>query len=302
MATVSTRIASAPVTDVKNILFATDFSGPSMKAFSYVTSLAKRFGASVFACHAITPSSMVTAAPQAAPYLYEAEYNTAEKELANIVNSTDLQGIQAKALLSAGMLGDVVVDQIKENHIDLVVAGTHGRTGIRRFLLGSGVEDICRAATCPVLTIGPDFPATAPEFTRILLPTDLSAESARVLPIVIRMAHEYGAAVTVLHVMPEELAGNPDAPKLSQPILSRMTDMFETQLGSLKLGSLKTEFLLETGGTAEAILKVAHERKADLIAMGIRSAFYSGFSLGNNVAYKVMAGAECPVVTCKESA
>jgi nucleotide-binding universal stress UspA family protein len=294
MATVSTRIASAPVTDVKNILFATDFSEPSMKAFSYVAALAKKFGASVFACHAITPSALVTAAPQAAPFLYEAEYNAAEKELANIIHSTDLQGVPAKALLDSGMLGDVVLEQIKENKIDLIVAGTHGRTGIRRFLLGSAVEDICRAATCPVLTIGPDFPATAPDFTRILVPTDLSAESARVLPIVIRLAHEYGAAVTVLHVLPEELAGNPDATKLSQPIFSSMVHMFETQLRSLK-----TEFLLETGGTAEAILKVAHERKDDLIAMGIRGAFYSGFSLGNNVAYKVMAGAECPVVTCK---
>lgn len=294
MATISESIVADPVASIKNILFATDFSEPSMKAFPYVAALAKKFGASVFACHAITPSSLVTAAPQAAPYLYEAEHNAAEKELANIVSSTDLQSVRTKALLDAGMLGDVVLEQIKENNIDLVVAGTHGRTGIRRFLLGSAVEDICRAATCPVLTIGPDFPATAPEFTRILLPTDLSAESARVLPIVIRMAHEYGAAVTVLHVMPEELAGNPNATKLSQPIFATLTHMFETQLRSLK-----TEFILETGGTAETILRVAHQRKADLIAMGIRSAFYSGFSLGKNVAYKVMAGAECPVVTCK---
>jgi nucleotide-binding universal stress UspA family protein len=294
MATVSERIVSQPVAGVKNILFATDFSEPSMKAFPYVATLAKKFGASVFACHAITPSSLVTAAPQAAPYLYEAEYDAADKELANIVGSSDLQGIPSKAILTAGMLGDVVMDQIKENHIDMVVAGTHGRTGIRRFLLGSAVEDICRAASCPVLTIGPDFPATAPNFTRILLPTDLSAESAHVLPIVIRIAHEYGAAVTVLHVMPEELAGNPDAPKLSQPIFDSMVHMFETQLRSLK-----TEFILETGGTAETILNVAHQRKIDLIALGIRSAFYSGFSLGRNVAYKVMAGAECPVVTCK---
>jgi nucleotide-binding universal stress UspA family protein len=294
MATVSERIVSQPVAGVKNILFATDFSEPSMKAFPYVATLAKKFGASVFACHAITPSSLVTAAPQAAPYLYEAEYDAADKELANIVGSSDLQGIPSKAILTAGMLGDVVMDQIKENHIDMVVAGTHGRTGIRRFLLGSAVEDICRAASCPVLTIGPDFPATAPNFTRILLPTDLSAESAHVLPIVIRIAHEYGAAVTVLHVMPEELAGNPDAPKLSQPIFDSMVHMFETQLRSLK-----TEFILETGGTAETILNVAHQRKIDLIALGIRSAFYSGFSLGRNTAYKVMAGAECPVVTCK---
>jgi nucleotide-binding universal stress UspA family protein len=69
------------VASLKNILFATDFSAPSMKAFPYVTALAKKFGASVFACHVITPTSLVAAAPQAASYVYEAEHNAATKEL-----------------------------------------------------------------------------------------------------------------------------------------------------------------------------------------------------------------------------
>lgn len=295
MASVSpTRMVLSPVTNVKNILFATDFSAPSMKAFPYAAALAKKFGAAVFPCHAITPSSLVTAAPQAAPLLYEAEYDAANKELNNIAASPALQGLQTKPLLNTGMLGDVVLSEIQENNIDLIVAGTHGRTGMRRFLLGSAVEEICRIATCPVLTIGPDVPEIAPKFNRILLPTDLSPESARILPFVVRMAQEYEASVAVLHVLPEEMAGNPEAKKLSQPIFDSMVQMFER-----KLESLKTEFILETGATATTILQVAHDRKVNLIAMGIRGAFLNGFSLGKSVAYTVMAGAECPVVTGK---
>lgn len=100
--------------------------------------------------------------------------------------------------------------------------------------------------------------------------------------------------MTVLHVLPEETAGNPEARKLSQPIFDSMVQMFESQLGTLKC-----EFILETGATSKTILQVAHDRKIDLIAMGIRGAFLNNFSLGTSVAYKVMAGAECPVVTGK---
>ena len=294
MATLSVHPATTPVASLKNILFATDFSEASMKSFPYVSLLANKFGASVFACHIITLSSLVGAAPEAAPYLYEAEYNAATKELDNILHAPQLGGINTKALLSSGILGDALTDEINKNHIDLVVAGTHGRTGFRRFLLGSAVEEKCRVATCPVLTVGPELPTTPIKFSRILVPTDLSNESVRALPFVLRLAREYGSAVTALHVLPEETAGNPDAQKLSEPVRQGMIHAFGPQLGALK-----TEFVMESGDTVDTILKVAREKGTDLIAMGIRSAFLPDLHVRTSVAYRVMAAAHCPVVTCR---
>jgi nucleotide-binding universal stress UspA family protein len=294
MATLPTRASSIPAASLKNILFVTDFSDASMKALPHVELLAKKFQASVFVCHMITPSSLVAAAPQAAPYLYEAEYNAAAKELDNILHGPRLAGMRTKALLPTGMLGDTLVEEIKENHVDLVVAGTHGRTGFRRFLLGSAAEEICRAATCPVLTVGPELPSTATEFRRILIPTDLSVESMRCLPFVVRLASEYSSAITILHVLPEETAYNPDAKKLSEPVRKTMVHTFEPQLGTLK-----AEFVTEAGETADTILRVAREKGADLIAMGIRNAFLPGLHVRASVAYRVMSAAECPVMTCR---
>lgn len=294
MATLSVRVNPIPITGLKNILFATDFSEPSMKAFPYVSAIAKRFGASVFPCHIITPASLVATAPMAAPSFYEAEYNAATNELDNILRSPQLQGLKTQALVASGILGDALLDQIKQNDIDLVVAGTHGRTGFRRFLLGSAVEQICRVATCPVLTIGPELPKTETDFKRILVPTDLSPESRRSLPFVLRLAGEYGSEVTVLHVLPEETAGNPDARKLSAPVYDNMVGIFKPQLDPLK-----PQFLIESGETVEMILQVARETNADLIAMGIRGAFLPGFHPRMSVAYRVMAAAHCPVVTCR---
>ena len=294
MATVHAPIVPTPVVSLKNILFATDFSEASMKAFPYAASLAKKFGASVFACHIITPTSLATAAPQSAPYFYEAEYEAATKELDNIVHSPELEGIKTKALLSSGILGDALQEEIKQNHIDLIVAGTHGRTGLRRFLLGSAVEGICRVATCPVLTVGPDHPSSRIKLDNILVPTDLSEESMRALPFVVGLAGAYGAKVTVLHVLPEETAGNPDAQKLSEPVCRNMVHMFEPQLAPLK-----TEFVIESGETVETILKVAHEKSADMIVLGVRDAFLPGIHVRTSVAYRIMAASQCPVVSCR---
>jgi nucleotide-binding universal stress UspA family protein len=294
MATLAASAFHAPVAGLKNILFATDFSEPSMKAFPYVAALARNFAASVFACHVITPTSLVAAAPQAVPSLYEAEYDAATKELDNILASSQLKGLNTKPLLSSGILGDSLLEEITENNVDLVIAGTHGRTGLRRFLLGSAVEEICRVATCPVLTIGPDCPTAAIKFSRILVPTDLSEDSMRSLPFVVKLATAYGASVIVLHVLPEETANNPDAIKLSEPVCRSMVHTFEPQLAPLK-----AEFLIESGPVAETILKVAREKAADVIALGIRNAFLPGLHLRSSVAYKVMVSAHCPVVTCR---
>jgi len=294
MATVRSFLVPNPVASLKNILFATDFSEASMKAFPYAASLAKKFGASIFACHIITPTSLVTAAPQSAPYFYEAEYEAATKELDNILHSPQLEGIKTKALVSSGILGDALLDEINKNNIDLIVAGTHGRTGFPRLLLGSAVESICRVATCPVLTVGPDHPPSRITLNSILVPTDLSEESMRSLPFVLRVASQYGAKVTVLHVLPEETATNPDMQKLSEPVLRNMVHIFEPLLAPLK-----TKFVIEAGDTVETILKVAHEKSADMIVMGIRDAFLPGVHVRTSVAYRLMATSECPVVSCR---
>jgi nucleotide-binding universal stress UspA family protein len=294
MATVRSSLVPNPVASLKNILFATDFSEASMKAFPYAASLAKEFGASIFACHIITPTSLVTAAPQSAPYFYEAEYEAATKELDNILHLPQLEGIKTKALVSSGILGDALLDEINKNNIDLIVAGTHGRTGFRRLLLGSAVESVCRVATCPVLTVGPDHPPSRITLNSILVPTDLSEESMRSLPFVLRVASQYGAKVTVLHVLPEETATNPDMQKLSEPVLKSMVHIFEPLLVPLK-----TEFVIEAGETVETILKVAHEKSADMIVMGIRDAFLPGVHVRTSVAYRLMATSECPVVSCR---
>jgi nucleotide-binding universal stress UspA family protein len=290
-------VTTIPTTKLKNILFATDFSEASMDALPYAAGIARKLGSSIYLCHIVEPNALVARAPEAAPSLYEGMRNQAVAQLAALEHSSNLNEIEAKTVVGTGAIGDALPDLVVEKKIDLVVMGTHGRTGMRRFLLGSAVEAVCRVATCPVLTVGPALaPRMATAFSRILFPTDLSEDSKRILPYLRQMAEEYRSEITVLHVMPEELVTDPDAAKLAEPIRSTLIHTFEPELPGLNV-----EFLIGFGETVETVLRTARAEKADLIAMGIHNAFLPGVQLRSSTAYRIMAGAHCPVLTYRQA-
>ena len=285
--------AHAPA-KLRNILFTTDFSEASMKALPYAGSIARTFGAKVFLCHVITPTPVAVGAAPAAQYVFDAECDNAKRVFANAELWKELNGLEKQSLLPSGIFGDSLAEAIAENEIDLVVAGTHGRTGLSRLLLGSSAEEICRVATCPVLTVGPHLLPDGRKLEQILLLTDLSDESRAALPYVVQFARKYGAAVTVLHVLPPETATNPDAKELAEPIRRMVVHSYEDSLQGLTV-----KYVLESGEIVPTMLKVAERERADLIALGVRSAFLPGFQLRSSVAYRVISGAHCPVLTCR---
>jgi nucleotide-binding universal stress UspA family protein len=288
-------VTPLPTAKLRNILFTTDFSEDSMQAVPYVAGLAAKLGASVCLCHIVTPNPLVASAPEVAPSLYEGMKEQAAAQLTALAHSAELGSFGPKAVVGSGPIDDELRNIIQENRIDLVVAGTHGRSGIRKLLLGSVVEEICRVATCPVLTVGPGLaPRTEINFSRIVYPTDLLEDSKRILPYLRRIAEEYKAEITLLHVMREELVTDPDAGKLAEPIRRNMMHLFEAELAEFK-----PEFLVGFGETVETVLRTARAKKADMIAMGIHNAFFPAVQLRSSVAYRIMAGAHCPVLTSR---
>lgn len=286
-------VAIAPAVHLRNILFATDFSESSRRALRYAEALAEKFGARICLCHAMTPTALAVGAPEAAAYLYEAEYEGSQRDLTNLLRVEEEKGLDIDSVLEPGLLKDVLTSAIARKSIDLVVAGTHGRTGVNRLLLGSSAEEICRSASCPVLTVGPWLVTPNKiQFRRILVPTDLSAESMRVLPYVLGIAQQYQSAITVLNVIPLNRGASDTKVAAKAKALA-----MEAALQH-KLAHYKHEFLVDFGDTAETILRVSREKKAELIALGIRKTF-GGPHLRSSIAYRVMGGANCPVLTCR---
>lgn len=280
----------ATLSKLENILLPTDLSDDSLPVLPYAGQIAKAFGAKVYVCH--IHADVPLAAGLAAPRLYEAEGKDAAERLAAIRTSPALKGLEPKLILAAGTVQEEMQKIIQENHIDLVMVGTHGRTGLAKVVLGSVAEEICRVATCPVFTASPATEA-APQglFKNILFPTNLSEVSKKTLPYIALLARKFGSQVTVLHVVAQGPDVKADREKQADSIRKTMTRDFGPALAQFE-----PDFNVVFGNTTESVLRVAREKQAGLIALGIRNAFRPGILI-DRTAYRIMAGAHCPVLT-----
>jgi len=275
--------AAFPV--IENILLPTDLSDDSLPVLPYAGVIARAFGAKVHLCH--IQADVPLAAGLAAPRLYEAEGKNAAQHLNALRASPTLKGLELKLLLVPGTIRDAIQAIVSANHIDLIAVGTHGRTGLAKMVLGSVAEEICRVATCPVFTAGPATESMpAAPFKKILFPTNLSEISKKTLPYIALLARKYGSQVTVLHALAEgERSARAEAARKTM-----------AQEFGPALADLQPEFMVGFGNTPESVLRVAKEQQAGLIALGIRNAFRPGI-LMERTAYRIMAGAQCPVLT-----
>ena len=114
----------------------------------------------------------------------------------------------------AGDVHEEILAQLGAAHADLLVLGTHGRSGFQRLFLGSVTEKVIRHTTCPTLVVpprAPDVPATTPvQFRRILCPVDFSESSLDALAYAINMAEEADGRLTLLHVVDIPLVLSPN--------------------------------------------------------------------------------------------
>jgi nucleotide-binding universal stress UspA family protein len=272
------------VPKLRNVLFTTDFSPASLDALPYASAIVRAFGGKLHLCH-IEATAPLTAG-LADPHLYEAAGKEAADNLAALRRLPVLKGLQPALVLAEGDFKAELLKIVGQSQIDLVVAGTSGRTGLRKMLLGSVTEEICRDVTCPILTVGPGLVQTDAPFKRILFPTNLSELSKKTVPYIAMLAQRFGAQVTLLHVVQQYES------KLVESSRAEMS------IGFPELDSFKPEFLVTAGNVAENVLRIAEEKKADLIAMGIRNAFRPGV-LRERTAYRIIAGARCPVLTVR---
>jgi nucleotide-binding universal stress UspA family protein len=150
--------------EIRAILAPTDFSRHAATALRYAAGLAERLGAALHVIHVLpdvfpTATDLVAGAPDliAAPALPPDYYTETEAEsleaLGRVLEPDWGEPASVVTAVRRGDPVDAVVDYARENAIDLIVAVTHGRSGLGHALLGSVAERIIREAPCPVLTI-----------------------------------------------------------------------------------------------------------------------------------------------------
>lgn len=286
---------------LRNILVATDFSPCSDRAVEHALAIARHYGAGLHFAHVIQPMAYALGAPES--YANSAAAMNQAAELARRDVETLAQRGMARygiemldhhVWVSQGEVWDMLHAIVMQQDIDMVVVGTHGRRGLRKVFLGSVAEDTFRHCRCPVLTVGPGAPRSAPAALRsrqILFPTDLSPESMRALPFALSPMQEFGAAVTVLNVAGPS---GGDRPREWRKIEEQMRSLVgrEASLAGV-------DFEVESGDVAKTILRYADERRADLIVFGLKAPDTYVERLPWQEAYRVVCEAPCPVLTVR---
>ena len=148
---------------MKRILCATDFSDSAAPAERLAVTLAGPLGAEVVFLHVASEAPLwrESAGTAQVRAVFEAQSKWAAGTLTERAGAVNAHGVSARWLLRVGGAWQEIVGAATEEHADLIVMGTHGRTGLDRLLLGSVAEHVVRRAPCPVVTVPPEDLAAA---------------------------------------------------------------------------------------------------------------------------------------------
>src|SRR5438552_15883006 len=134
----------------KKILFPTDFSSLSDAPLKYATALARDMGATLLLVHVEEPP-LAYGGGEMYYGTIEPDHDALRKMLENVKPTDGV--VPCKRLLVTGSPADAIVDVATAEAVDLIIMGTHGRTGLVRLLMGSIAEAVMRRAPCPVLIL-----------------------------------------------------------------------------------------------------------------------------------------------------
>jgi glycine betaine transporter len=138
----------------RHILVPHDFSDTAQGALAYAIALAKKLGARLTIVHAFeVPAYGYAEGIALTAEIIEGIQRSCEEGLRSVADKASQSGLQVEAVLRQGPAWSEVDRVAREMAVDLVVMGTHGRTGLSRALLGSVAEKVLRTAPCPVLTV-----------------------------------------------------------------------------------------------------------------------------------------------------
>lgn len=281
---------------LKKILFPTDFSPASRAALPFAQALAEVYGSTILVAHSIAPQSLYPEITDRILGVNDKAWRAARRKLDELVEDRRFAALPSTTLLDHGDLADVIPAMIRDYNVDLVVLGTHGRHGVGKLILGSQAEKIYRTASCPVLTVGPRAQQSEHwQLRRILCPLDVAEDPEPVLHYALSLAEENQAEFIVLQALP--LVPWQHRPSVEQHSWRAIEALIPEQARDW----CTPQIVVRWEHPAEAIVREAEEREADLIVMSVHKSRAASWSshLPWPVASEVVSRAMCPVLTVR---
>lgn len=284
---------------IKRILFATDFSSCAHHAEAYVAFVAKAYEATVTILHVLE--------------IYAGAYVTTVQDpsetherLDDIVRRLAQPAGRVRSQQQTGIPDAIICETAQEIPADLIVLGTHGRTGLRHILLGSTAERVLTIAPCPVLTIRQhgqleEHDAKKPiQFKQLVIPMDFSDCSLDALEYGVQIAKYFGAFMTILHSLePLSYGSNLTFGHAAEQNHHRVAAQLKLMADGIQSQGVSVRTVIRGGLPADSILDFIDSSDCDLVVMGTHGRRGLAHLMKGSVAEAVLRRASCPVLAAK---
>lgn len=291
------------------ILCPIDFSDASIRALTYATALAGWYEARLDVLHVVAgfeDTQLAERSGHTGERFTPVSRDDVLSEIGRAIDAAGAAGVVSATITQEGRAHQVIADCARARSVDLMVMGTHGRSGFNRLLLGSVTEKVLRTAPCPVLTVPPAAPGptiAGVVFKRTICAIDYSPSALASLRYALELGRQAGGRVTVLHALEYLESDEPfdhadaDSAKRRQFFIEHARERLHAELAGQPTTWCEIEEVIAVDRAYKAILEHASASNADLIVMGAQGT--SGLELmvyGSNTQH-VLRAAACPVLT-----
>lgn len=279
--------------ELKRLLCPVDFSQYSAVALKIAGGLARTFGAEVTVLHAQrleAPVYFTTAQLKLLKTELRRSSRAARAYVSDFAGQNLPENIQRSITIVTEDPVTAVLRGAQDFHADLIVMGTHGRTGLTKVRLGSVMESVLRQARVPVLTVGPGVKPTASLglVRRILCPVDYSSLAKLAFDYATAFAETTGAELIVTHIV--------EAAEKHQPLDEARRALCDWVAPAVRERCSVKE-VVRQGDRTEQILAEAKSSGADLLIVGARPHATIGEMLFGSTTESVIRLAPCPVLS-----
>lgn len=298
---------------IHRILCATDFSDVSRLVVPYGIDLAAELNAEIYVCHVIDlPTISVYGEAVFDPITQQQRFmDFARQEIEKQIKDAP---VRSTPLITIGHATEEIANMADEYDIDLVIAATHGRSGLKRLFLGSVTARLMRVLGCPILVLraveaGEKAVRQEVPFRRILVGCDFSEDSAAAFECSLNMAQEFESELHLVHVVePTEYKDHLKFPSRSgEPLPKDLHDAIKEKLAAMVpeeamnwCKGLKTSVLV--GKPYAELVRYAGIQDIDLIALGVRGHGMVETLLVGSTTDRVVRRAPCPVLSVNPGA
>src|SRR5688572_25355846 len=273
-----------------SVMCPVDFSDPSRAALRYASAIADHFGARLIV---LTVNELLLAEAAALAGLGPAFADDTERELRRFCDDELAHAAPGPKTLefrvAAGKAAVEILRQAREEAVDLIVMGSHGRSGLRKVFFGSTTERVLRETTVPILVTPDDRPQTtslsdiAGHVGCVVAPVDLTPASIHQVTIAAAIAEALAVPVIIAHVLEPVFIPASVRSALPGADASRRAQVDESlgEIVALVSPRTRTEPVFLSGEPSEEIVTLAETRGARLMVMGLHSAGLLGPRMGS---------------------